>query len=86
MVGKPVVKGTRIPVEMVLGQLAYNLDPAELFAIFPEACSPCSRSGARNLRRQRYVRPTMRTSSPRHVGYRAVGGRGGAEESSSGAV
>ena len=36
MVGKPVVKGTRIPVEMILGQLAYNLDLVELFAIFPE--------------------------------------------------
>ena len=36
MVGKPVVEGTRIPVEMVLGQLAYNPDLAELFAIFPE--------------------------------------------------
>ncbi len=36
MVGKPVVKGTRIPVEMVLGQLAYNLDLAELFAVFPD--------------------------------------------------
>ena len=36
MVGKPVVKGTRIPVEKVLAQLAYNPDLAELFAIFPE--------------------------------------------------
>ena len=36
MVGKPVVKGTRIPVEMILGQLAYKPDLAELFAIFPE--------------------------------------------------
>ena len=36
MVGKPVVEGTRIPVEMVLGQLAYNLDPEELFARFPD--------------------------------------------------
>jgi uncharacterized protein (DUF433 family) len=35
MVGKPVIKGTRIPVEKVLGQLAYNLDLAELLAIFP---------------------------------------------------
>ena len=36
MVGKPVVKGTRIPVEMVLGQLAYRPDLAELFARFPD--------------------------------------------------
>ena len=36
MVGKPVVKGTRIPVEKVLDQLAYNPDLDELFAIYPE--------------------------------------------------
>ncbi|MDO8691346.1 MAG: DUF433 domain-containing protein [Dehalococcoidia bacterium] len=36
MVGKPVVKGTRIPVEKILDQLAYMPDLSELFAIFPE--------------------------------------------------
>ncbi len=36
MVGKPVVKGTRIPVEKVLDQLAYKLDLEELLAIYPE--------------------------------------------------
>jgi uncharacterized protein (DUF433 family) len=36
MVGKPVVKGTRIPVEKVLFQLGYKFDLAELFAIYPE--------------------------------------------------
>ena len=36
MVGKPVVKGTRIPVEKVLDQLAYKLDLEELFAIYSE--------------------------------------------------
>ena len=36
MVGKPVVKGTRIPVEKVIDQLAYMPDLQELFAIFPE--------------------------------------------------
>jgi len=35
MVGKPVVKGTRIPVELVLEQLSYNLDLEELFAAYP---------------------------------------------------
>ena len=30
MVGKPVVKGTRIPVELVLGHLAENADLDEL--------------------------------------------------------
>lgn len=35
MVGKPVVKGTRIPVERVLRHLEEN-DRADLFAAFPE--------------------------------------------------
>ena len=36
MVGKPVIKGTRIPVEKVLSQLAHKPDLQELFAIYPE--------------------------------------------------
>jgi uncharacterized protein (DUF433 family) len=36
MVGKPVVRGTRIPVELILGHLAHNPDLAELFAAYPE--------------------------------------------------
>jgi uncharacterized protein (DUF433 family) len=36
MVGKPVVKGTRIPVELVLSYLADTPDFAELFADYPE--------------------------------------------------
>jgi uncharacterized protein (DUF433 family) len=36
MVGKPVVRGTRIPVEHVLGHLAENPDLTELFAAYPE--------------------------------------------------
>ena len=35
MVGKPVVKGTRIPVERILKHLEEN-DRADLFAAFPE--------------------------------------------------
>jgi uncharacterized protein (DUF433 family) len=35
MVGKPVVKGTRIPVELVLAHLAENPDLADLFAAYP---------------------------------------------------
>ena len=35
MVGKPVVKGTRIPVELVLEHLAENPDMEDLFAAFP---------------------------------------------------
>jgi uncharacterized protein (DUF433 family) len=35
MLGKPTIRGTRIPVELVLEQLSYNLDPTELFAAYP---------------------------------------------------
>ena len=35
MVGKPVVKGTRIPVYVILGKLAENPDLDDLFAAYP---------------------------------------------------
>lgn len=35
MVGKPVVRGTRIPVETVLAHLEENPDLEDLFAAFP---------------------------------------------------
>lgn len=35
LAGKPVVRGTRIPVELVLAKLAANLDLGELFADYP---------------------------------------------------
>jgi uncharacterized protein (DUF433 family) len=36
MVGKPVVKGTRIPVERVVAHLANNPDMDDLFAAYPD--------------------------------------------------
>jgi uncharacterized protein (DUF433 family) len=33
--GKPIIKGTRIPVEIVLQHLAYNLNLETLFADYP---------------------------------------------------
>ncbi len=36
MAGKPVVKGTRIPVARVIAHLANNPDLADLFAAYPE--------------------------------------------------
>jgi uncharacterized protein (DUF433 family) len=35
LVGKPVVRGTRIPVELVLAKLAANPDVQELLADYP---------------------------------------------------
>jgi uncharacterized protein (DUF433 family) len=36
MVGKPVVSGTRIPVERVVAHLAHNPDLNDLFAAYPD--------------------------------------------------
>ncbi len=33
--GKPVIKGTRIPVDMILERLAYDLDIKTLFEDYP---------------------------------------------------
>ena len=36
MVGKPVIRGTRIPVETVIAHLATTLDLDDLYAAYPE--------------------------------------------------
>ncbi len=36
MVGKPVIRGTRIPVERIIGHLAHNPDLEDLFGAYPE--------------------------------------------------
>ena len=36
MVGKPVIRGTRIPIERVVAHLANNPDLDDLFATYPE--------------------------------------------------
>ena len=36
MVGKPVIRGTRIPVERSVGHLAQNPDLDDLFGAYPE--------------------------------------------------
>ncbi len=36
MTGKPVIRGTRIPVERVVAHLAHNPDLEDLFATYPE--------------------------------------------------
>lgn len=36
MVGKPVIKGTRMPVELVLAKLSANPDLKEFFLDYPE--------------------------------------------------
>jgi uncharacterized protein (DUF433 family) len=36
MVGKPVIRGTRIPVERIVGHLSHNPDLDDLFGAYPE--------------------------------------------------
>jgi uncharacterized protein (DUF433 family) len=57
MVGKPVVRGTRIPVERVLAHLADNPDVNDLFEAFPrltrddvKACLEYARAAVENER------------------------------------
>ena len=73
MVGKPVVKGTRIPVELVLQHLEENPDLNDLFAAFPrltmedvKACLACARAAVRNKR----LHPVDRESSRRRTAER----------------
>ncbi len=68
MVGKPVVKGTRIPVEKVLDQLAFKPDLEELFAIYPEltlddvrACLAYAGARVADKRGLRVAGPTSRS-------------------------
>jgi uncharacterized protein (DUF433 family) len=54
LVGKPTVRRTRIPVELVLAKLAHNPDLQELFADYPrltlddvKVCLAYAQEGAR---------------------------------------
>ena len=65
MVGKAVVKGTRIPVELVLEELAQNPDLEELFAAHPaltredvQACLAYAQELVRAKRPRRAPTPT----------------------------
>jgi uncharacterized protein (DUF433 family) len=60
MVGKPVVRGTRIPVELVLGFLSAKPDLGELLQAYPhlsvedvKACLAYARLAIRRQRRRR---------------------------------
>jgi uncharacterized protein (DUF433 family) len=63
MVGKPVVQGTRIPVEVVLGALARDFDLNELFAAYPHLTVEDVKAVmdyARQVVESRYRRSEMR--------------------------
>jgi uncharacterized protein (DUF433 family) len=67
MVGKPVVKGTRILVELVLAYLAETPDFNELFADYPELTmadvQACFRYAKTRVRRRAPRRTTAAISS-----------------------
>ena len=59
MVGKPVIRGTRVPVELVLGFLAAKPDLGELYAAYPhltlddvKACLAYARLAVHRQRRR----------------------------------
>lgn len=64
MVGKPVVKGTRIPVELVLQHLEETPDLEDLFAAFPnltmedvKACFAYARAVMAHERKAHHKQP-----------------------------
>ena len=65
MFGKPTIRGTRIPVDLVLEQLSYDLDPAELFAAYPRLTEDdvkvCIAYARQALRARRYRPRLIRT-------------------------
>jgi uncharacterized protein (DUF433 family) len=72
MVGKPVVLGTRIPVELVLARLSHDLDLDELFAAYPhltiedvKACLAYAEAAVRAKRRRTGARSAARVAAAR---------------------
>jgi uncharacterized protein (DUF433 family) len=71
MVGKPVVKGTRIPVERVIAHLAHNPDLNDLFAAYPELTvedvKACLAYAHAALGRRQSRPPRHRPDRPAHL-------------------
>lgn len=66
MVGKPVIRGTRIPVELILEKLAYDLDVEEVLEDYPRLTRDDIRACldyAHSLVTGEHVFPVMPSSS-----------------------
>jgi uncharacterized protein (DUF433 family) len=67
LVGKPTVKGTRIPVELVLAKLARNPDLNELFTDFPrltvEDVQACLEYAAALVEKEQLARRSARATA-----------------------
>ena len=66
MLGKPTIRGTRIPVELILEQLSYDLDPRELYAAYPRLTEDDVKACIA------YARHTMRAKKMRPRSMRSV--------------
>lgn len=70
LLGKPTVRGTRIPVDLVLEHLAYNPDLSDLFAAYPrltvEDVKACLAYASRSVRRgaRKGVAANLRAAGP----------------------
>jgi uncharacterized protein (DUF433 family) len=71
LVGKPVVKGTRIPVELVLAKLTHNPDLEELFADYPrltiDDVKACLEYAKVLVEKKNRVRKPVQTPSTHHT-------------------
>jgi uncharacterized protein (DUF433 family) len=65
LVGKPVLKGTRIPVELVLAHLADNPDLRDLFAAYPRLKMRDVQACFAYARRLVEAKPAAATAKPR---------------------
>jgi uncharacterized protein (DUF433 family) len=63
MFGKPVIKGTRIPVDLILEKLALNYSFEELMQAYPKICEKdiqsCLLFAADNAKHERTVAVTL---------------------------
>ena len=68
LVGKPTVRGTRIPVELVLKRLSQDLDLESLFKSYPrltrEDVQACLEFAETKVRRLRARAPARETGVP----------------------
>jgi uncharacterized protein (DUF433 family) len=56
--GKPVIKGTRVPIEVIVGALAGGANPEEVceaYAVTPEQVRACLAFAAELLAEERFV-------------------------------
>ena len=66
LVGKPVIKGTRIAVDHVLEQLADNPDLGELFEVYPDLTAEDVRAALAYAKDLAEGKPVTPAPGPQH--------------------